>query len=150
MSPLAATVGSRSTEAGLEAWGRCLVRTRQGHDLWMSQALAQPLLGHREAVARVCRELGIERLEVFGSAADGRFDPGRSDFDFIIRLMPAAPGLQGSLGRRFVGFADVMEALPFRPVDLMTDKPIRNPYRRSTVEASRRVVYERTATQASA
>jgi len=116
----------------------------------MSQALARPLLEHREALARVCREHGVERLEVFGSAADGRFDPGRSDFDFIVRLMPAAPGLQGSVGRRFVGFSDAMEALLCRPVDLMTDKPIRNPYLRRTVEASRRVIYERAAAQASA
>jgi hypothetical protein len=80
--------------------------TKRDHDPRTSQARAQPLLEHREAIARVCREHGIERLEVFGSAADGRFDPGRSDFDFVIRLMPAASGLQGSLGRRFVGFAD--------------------------------------------
>ena len=116
----------------------------------MSQALAQPLIEHRDAIARVCREYGVERVEVFGSAADGRFDPARSDFDFIVSLLPSAPGLQGPLGRRFVGFGDAMEALLGRPVDLLTDKSIRNPYLRRTVDASRRVVYERAAAQASA
>jgi len=55
----------------------------------MSQALAQPLIEHRDAIARVCREHGVERLEAFGSAADGRFDPARSDFDFIVTFSAA-------------------------------------------------------------
>ena len=89
--------------------------------------LAQPLVAHRDAIAGICRVFGVERLEVFGSAADGRFDPQRSDFDFIVQFAPASLPSQGSLGRRFVGLAEALEAVLARPVDLMTDKPIANP-----------------------
>lgn len=113
-------------------------------------ALAQPLIDHRQAIESLCRAWGVERLEVFGSAADGRFDSGRSDFDFIVRLGPPGPAHEGSLGRRFVGLADALEALLGRPVDLITDKPLANPYLRRAVDASRQLLYERTAAQASA
>lgn len=112
--------------------------------------LAQPLVAHHDAIVRLCREYGVERLEVFGSAADGRFDDQRSDVDFIVRLSPTGDAGLGSLGRRFVGLAEALEAVLDRPVDLMTDKPIRNPYLRETVNASRRLLYEQPPAQASA
>jgi predicted nucleotidyltransferase len=90
--------------------------------------LPAALVQRHEQVATLCRRFGVERLEVFGSAAEGRFDPGRSDYDFIARFSPTAtPG-----------------------VDLLSDAPIRNPYFRQAVDASRRVVYECAAEQASA
>jgi predicted nucleotidyltransferase len=113
-------------------------------------ALAQPLIDHRAAIAALCRRWGVVRLEVFGSAADGRFDAGRSDYDFIVRLAPATSSGQESLGRRFVGLAEDLEALLGRPVDLLTDKPIGNRYFRQAVEASRRVLYERPPAEAPA
>jgi predicted nucleotidyltransferase len=112
--------------------------------------LAPPLVAHRDAIAALCRRYGVERLEVFGSAADGRFEAARSDIDFIVRLSKElAPG-QGSLGRRFVALAEALEALLGRKVDLMPDKPIANPFLRRSVEASRTVFYDRALEQAPA
>lgn len=112
--------------------------------------LAEPLLEHHDQIVELCRRYGVERLEVFGSAADGRFDPARSDFDFIVRLGRGLGADQGSLGRRFVGLAEALEALLGRSVDLMPDKPIRNPYFHRAVEASRQVLYDRSAAEAPA
>jgi len=112
----------------------------------MSLALAQPLIEHRDAIARLCREHGVERLEVFGSAADGRFDPARSDFDFIVTFSAAA---QPSIARHFVSLADELERLLGRRVDLLTNQPIRNPYLHKAVEASRRDFYVRAPAEAS-
>ncbi len=114
----------------------------------MAQPLAQPLIDHSVAIAGLCRRHGVERLEVFGSAADGSFDPSRSDFDFIVRLLPRSSAVERSMGRRFVGLAADLEALLGRRVDLITDKPIANPYFRQKVGASRRLLYERPAEQA--
>jgi len=138
---------------GLPNLGPCALRMSRPlkrRDNWHMEPalLAQPLVAHRDAIAGLCRHFGVERLEVFGSAADGRFDPQRSDFDFIVHFAPAPPPCQGSLGRRFVGLAEALEALLARPVDLMTDKPMTNPYLRRTVNASRRLLYERPAAQA--
>lgn len=115
-----------------------------------ARVLAQALLDHREQIEALCRDWGVDRLEVFGSAADGRFDPQRSDFDFIVRLGAPGPAHGGSLGRRFVGLAESLELLLGRPVDLITDKPLANPHLRRAVDASRQLLYERTAAQAPA
>ena len=42
----------------------------------------------------------------------------------------------------FLVFADALEQLLGRKVDLLTERMIRNPYFRATVEASRQTVYE--------
>ena len=112
----------------------------------MRPALAQPLLDHHEEIEQLCRTFGVERLEVFGSAADGRFDPARSDFDFIVTFGPAA---REALSDHYFALADGVEALLGRRVDLLTNQPIRNPYLRRAVDASRRDLYVRAAAEAS-
>lgn len=108
--------------------------------------LAKPLIDHRDQIASLCRAYEVERLEVFGSAADGRFDPARSDFDFIVTFVP---GAQESISDRYFGLAEALENLLGRRVDLMTNQPIRNPYLRKAVNASRRDLYVRAAAEAS-
>lgn len=109
--------------------------------------LAPPLIEHHDDIVALCRGYGVERLEVFGSAADGRFDPNRSDFDFIVRM---APRPQASLARRFLGFIDGLEALLGRRVDVLADGPIDNPYLRQAVDASRRTLHDEPVAEASA
>ena len=36
------------------------------------------------ALPALCRRFGVRRLDLFGSAATGRFDPTRSDLDFLV------------------------------------------------------------------
>lgn len=103
-----------------------------------SAAPLPPLLSeHLEPLRELCRRYGVERLEVFGSAAKGTFDPATSDLDFIARFRdPLEPGYCD----RFCGFADAAEVLMGRPVDLLTERMIRNPSFREDVDAVRRVV----------
>ena len=111
----------------------------------MLPPLAQPLIDHRDAIVALCRAYGVERLEVFGSAATGRFDPASSDFDFIVSFSEDA---RRSVADRYFGLADALEALLGRRVDLLTSQPIRNPYFRRAVAASRRDLYVRTTAEA--
>lgn len=113
----------------------------------MPPPLAQPLIDHHDEIVALCRAWGVERLEVFGSAADGRFDAQRSDFDFIVRL---AQRPEQSLARRYLGFIDALEALLGRHVDVLGDGPIENPYLRHAVNASRRVLHDEPLAQAPA
>ncbi|MDP1692692.1 MAG: nucleotidyltransferase domain-containing protein [Burkholderiaceae bacterium] len=113
----------------------------------MAARIAQPLIEHREAIAKLCREHGVERLEVFGSGADGRFDPQRSDFDFIARFAPEA---LDTVAQHYVAFNEALERLLGRHVDLMTDHAIENPYFRRAVDATRHEIYVRAPAQASA
>jgi predicted nucleotidyltransferase len=91
-------------------------------------------------LADLCRRFNVERLELFGSAARGSFQSASSDLDFIVRFSASSTG---SYLDRYLDFAESLEALFRRPVDLLTERSIRNPYFRRSVEATRQAVYER-------
>lgn len=83
---------------------------------------------------QLCDLYGVEKLELFGSAARGEFDPARSDLDFIVQMKGRRePGY----ARRFCEFADALEALVGRRVDLLTELMIKKPTFRSEVEKDR-------------
>ena len=107
-----------------------------------------PIEQHLLAIGELCREFGVERLEVHGSASGEGFDPGRSDIDFIVKF--AAESSPRSLGTRYVELCEALEALLQRPVDMMTDHPIENPYLSRSISQSRRTVYECSPAQAPA
>ncbi|MFZ2648743.1 MAG: nucleotidyltransferase domain-containing protein [Burkholderiaceae bacterium] len=113
----------------------------------MTPPLEPRLAAQRIAIASLCQLHGVVALDVFGSAADGHFDPARSDYDFIARF---ATREGDSLARRYVAFSEALESLLGRRVDVMTDHPIANPYLRAAVTASRRVFYAEPAPQTSA
>jgi predicted nucleotidyltransferase len=94
---------------------------------------------HRDALIALCRRYDVARLEVFGSAARGNdFDPARSDADFLVTFKPESrwPPLE-----QFLGFAEALEALLGRPVDLVEPQGIKNPYILAGINRSREVVY---------
>lgn len=93
----------------------------------------------KQGIADLCRRHEVRRLDLFGSAAHGDFQPERSDLDFIVQF--TRTGYAG-YADAFLDFADALEKLLGRKVDLLTERMIRNPYFRTTVEASRQTVYE--------
>lgn len=93
----------------------------------------------REEIAALCRRYGVAQLEVFGSAARGTdFDADRSDADFLVEF-DRASGL--SPLDRYFGFADALERLLGRPVDLLQPAAIENPYLRAAINRSREPIY---------
>lgn len=58
---------------------------------------------NRPEVAELCSRFGVQNLEVFGSAADGPFDPSRSDIDFLVEFSPEDAG---SLFHRYFGLQE--------------------------------------------
>lgn len=92
---------------------------------------------NKDAIAALCRKYGIRKLDVFGSAATGAFDPETSDIDFIVDLGGYEPGVS----RRYFRFIDALEELFGRHVDLITEVQIRNPYFKHSVEGQRTNVY---------
>ncbi|CAN5499296.1 hypothetical protein BH18VER2_BH18VER2_16370 [soil metagenome] len=96
-------------------------------------------------LAEECRRFGVQRLEVFGSAARGNFDPAKSDFDFIVSFADKTPGTYAD---RYFDFAVAVEGLLGRKVDLLTERCIRNPYFRREVDAARQIVYDQRSPEA--
>jgi len=102
----------------------------------------------RGVLADLCRRFHVRRLYVFGSAADDRFEPERSDLDFLVQMERREP--TGSYADRFLDFAEALEQLFERRVDLVSEESIRNPYFRREVEATREIVYEEPHKEAAA
>lgn len=100
----------------------------------------------KRELAGLCQRFKVERLDLFGSAADGRFQPATSDLDFLVRFADRAP--TGDYADRFLDMAEAMEKLFERRVDLVTEQSVRNPYFRRVMESSRQPVYERPDPQA--
>jgi predicted nucleotidyltransferase len=90
----------------------------------------------RESIAELCRRFHVERLELFGSATDARFDPHGSDLDFLVSFEPGATDLNN-----YLGLVEGLEARLGKEVDLVIERSIRNPYFRKTVNATRRLIY---------
>ena len=93
----------------------------------------------RDQLEELCRRHRVRRLEVFGSAADGTFDPKRSDIDFLVEFFPFKPGTAFDT---YFGLLEGLEALFGRKVDLVDATCMHNPYFIRGVNESRTMVYE--------
>lgn len=101
---------------------------------------------NRAAIAELCRTYGVRKLEVFGSAATSEFDPTSSDIDLIYEFSDTSSRLLD----RFLAFADDLESLFGRRVDLIPNRPFENPYFRYAVNKSRVTIYELEGSEAAA
>lgn len=94
---------------------------------------------YHEQISALCRRYGVRRLEVFGSAVDpARFDHRSSDIDLLVEFDPAP---EGARAEQYFGLLEELTALLGRPVDLVVERAIRNPYFRQSVQASRQPIY---------
>jgi len=104
-------------------------------------------IGHyKTKLSELCLTYGVKRLEVFGSASRHDFNPRQSDIDFLVNFTDAHP-----LGafEQYFGFKEALEQLFQRPVDLVEEKAIKNPYFKQAIQQDRVLVYETTNPKAS-
>ncbi len=94
---------------------------------------------NRLSIEALCKKYGVARLEVFGSAVDGTFDPRTSDLDFLVTFGPPLAGMDAA--DQYFELLFDLEALFRRRIDLVCAKAIRNPYFARSVNAGRRVLY---------
>lgn len=98
-----------------------------------------PLIEVRRAeIAVICARFGVRRLEVFGSAATGAFDPAHSDVDFLVDFDPAG---HADRFAQYFGLKEALEALLGRPVDLVEEGASSNRYFLESLNKSRRLLY---------
>lgn len=94
----------------------------------------------RNAVAALCQSTGALRLAAFGSAVRNDFDPERGDLDFLVAFDDLPPARYADA---YFALKAGLEALFGRPVDLITDSSLANPYFRKQVRAEARTLYAR-------
>ena len=92
----------------------------------------------RAELSALCARLHVKRLHLFGSAARGEFEPSASDLDFLVAFDDLKPA---EYADAYFRLQEGLEALFQRPVDLVTDSSLANPYFRDSVEACLRQLY---------
>ncbi len=101
--------------------------------------MIQEVEQQRLALGELCRRYRVRQLLLFGSAATGAFIPETSDLDFVAEF---ADTQSADYADRYLDFAEALEHLFNRSVDVLTRRAIRNPYFQAEVERTAQVVYE--------
>jgi uncharacterized protein len=103
----------------------------------MAMSAPLPIEDQLPALSQACERNHVARLELFGSAAGGRFTAG-SDLDFLVQFIPLAPADRADA---YFGLLETLQDMFGRKVDLVETEAISNPYFRKTVDAARTVLY---------
>ena len=76
-----------------------------------------------DSLKMLCHQYQVSRLEIFGSAVEGSFDPEVSDLDFLVEFNHV-PDLDAA--NQYFGLLFDIETLFKRPVDLVCATAMRN------------------------
>lgn len=99
--------------------------------------MATVLTLEQDAIASLCREHGVSRLRLFGSALTERFNPQHSDVDFLVEFDSQTLDVFDA----YFGLKEDLEALLGRPVDLVMADAVANPYFAKSALASAEELY---------
>ena len=98
---------------------------------------------HIPEIRALCREFGVEKLEIFGSAVTDEFDPEHSDVDFIVTLPDGFD--YGAWGSRYFAIEERLSQILQRDVDMVSASSLErkaNPYFLKSVNKTRRPVFD--------
>jgi predicted nucleotidyltransferase len=92
----------------------------------------------QDEIAAACREYGIERLFIFGSAIRDDFRPGESDIDLLVEFGPI------EVTKKFHAYLDAREA--FRSifqadVDLVMRGAVKNKGIAKEIDRTKKLIY---------
>ena len=95
------------------------------------------LTPHLDAIRQLCQTHAVERLDVFGSVLNDDFTD-TSDVDFLVIF--DRQGYEGAF-EQFMGLKEQLETLLARPVDLVVNRPFRNPHFQQEVDQTKHLIY---------
>ena len=100
--------------------------------------LSEFLENKTKAIADLCAQFDVERLELFGSALRQDFVPGQSDLDLLVRF-------KSTTGYRrvdaYFDLRDALRALLGQEIDLVIAGAVRNKYISEEIERTKRLIY---------
>lgn len=91
-----------------------------------------------DKVAALCRRYGVTKLSLFGSAARGEMTP-ESDVDLMVEFAPESKVTLWDMPKLQAEFSALFGQ---RRVELVPPEVMRNPFRRKSILADLRVLYE--------
>jgi predicted nucleotidyltransferase len=90
-------------------------------------------------IENICRDTSVQRLDLFGSVLTERYS-SESDVDVLVAFDYDD---KVDYFTEYFNLKDRLKSIFNREVDLVVDKPFRNPVFRETVEKTRTKIYER-------
>lgn len=93
----------------------------------------------KREIENVCIENKVKALYVFGSVLTDRFSD-RSDIDLIVDIDSNDPM---DYADNYFNLKFALQDLFKRPIDLLENKAIKNPYIRQNIDKSKALVYAR-------
>lgn len=95
------------------------------------------LVDNIEKIKALCIAHNVKYLFAFGSVCTDRFND-KSDIDLLISFNPMD---YGDYADTYFNLAEKFENLFHRPVDLVTDKSLSNPYFIDSVNQTKTLIY---------
>jgi len=94
---------------------------------------------YKLGVTTLCNKYKVKSLYAFGSVLTNKFKKD-SDVDFLVSFLPFMD--YADYADNYFDFADELEKLFNRKVDLVTEESLSNPYLIKSVNKSKQLVYE--------
>lgn len=96
------------------------------------------ILNNIEKIRDLCMLYNVKSLFAFGSVCTDKFND-KSDVDLLIAFKPMD---FGDYADSYYDLADKFELLFNRPVDLVTNKSLSNPYFIDSINQTKTLIYE--------
>jgi predicted nucleotidyltransferase len=93
----------------------------------------------RPDIENVCRNLPVRKLSLFGSAITQAFSQS-SDVDVLV-VFDSDEDID--FFSKYFELKEQLERIFRREIDLVVDKPFKNPFFRESVEKTRTMIYEK-------
>jgi predicted nucleotidyltransferase len=94
-----------------------------------------------EKIEATCKKYHVHQLYLYGSLTTAKFFSNASQVDLIVRFKDQIS--VDEYAELYFGQAADLEQLLNKKVDLMTEKPVKNPYLRKSMEESKARIYAR-------
>jgi len=92
---------------------------------------------HKEDINELCLNYNVKALYAFGSALTGQFNKN-SDIDLLVAFEPIDVSHYAD---NYFDFKFSLQKLLNRPVDLLEEKAIKNPYLKKNIQQQRQLIY---------
>ncbi|MBL7727298.1 MAG: nucleotidyltransferase domain-containing protein [Dinghuibacter sp.] len=92
---------------------------------------------HIEEIKELCSRYRVKSLYAFGSVLTNKFSKN-SDIDLLVEFDQIATPLYAD---NYYGLKFSLEDILHRPVDLLEEKAVKNPYFRENVNRQRQLIY---------
>ena len=89
------------------------------------------------SIKQLCRKHNVAKLYIFGSVLTGKFDQD-SDVDLLVTFKPIK---LEKYADNYFDFKFSLEDLLHRPIDLLEEKAIKNPFLKNSIDATKQVIY---------